>query len=95
MERRIGIREAKGRLREVLRDVRRGGRWIITEHGRAVAQVGPVDVHSLPLADRVAQLEERGIIEPPDHTGRPLPPPLPLERGLAAKWLLEDRERGR
>lgn len=95
MDRRIGIREAKGRLSEVLRDVRRGGRWIITEHGRPVAQVGPMEAPALTLADRVGRLEERGVIEPLDHTVQPLPPPLPLEKGLAAKWLREDREHGR
>lgn len=95
MDRPIGIREAKGRLSEVLRDVRRGGRWIITEHGRPVAQVGPMEAPAFTLADRVGRLEERGVIEPLDHTVQPLPPPLPLEKGLAAKWLREDREHGR
>lgn len=95
MDRTIGVRDAKARLSEILRDVGRGGRWTITDRGRPVAVLVPPTLATLTLPDRIRRLEEHGLIEPLDHEPEPLPPPLPLERGLASRWLREDRESGR
>jgi len=45
----------------------------------------------LPLAERVRRLEDAGLVEPARREARHLPPPLPLEGGLAQRWLREDR----
>lgn len=95
MVRRIGIRDAKARFSELLREVRQGGEWIVTERGRPIARLIPVQEQDLSLAEKVRRLEERGLVAPLDHEPRPLPPPLPLEHGLAARWLEEDRHSGR
>lgn len=95
MDRTIGVRDAKARLSEVLRDVGRGGEWTITDHGRPVARITSINPADLLLEDRLRRLEERGWIEPLDHEVEPLPPPLPLQIGLASQWLKEDRDRGR
>ena len=94
VEKSMGVREAKARLRHILKVVKQGGTWTITERGRPVARLVPVEVSKLPLADRLARLEERGCLEPLARDAEPLlPPPLPVS-GMALKWLLEDRERG-
>ncbi|MCL6595700.1 MAG: type II toxin-antitoxin system prevent-host-death family antitoxin [Firmicutes bacterium] len=93
--RKVGIREAKARLSELLRDVRQGGEWILTERGKPIARLAPVRRDDLTLADRVRRLEERGLVAPLGHEQRPLPPPLPLESGLATRWLEEERRHGR
>lgn len=94
MDRVVGIRDAKARLSEILRDVQRGGQWTITAHGRPVASLAPPTAGRLALAQRLMKLEERGWIQPLDHTPQPLPPPLPLTEGLASRWLREDRDGG-
>lgn len=90
--RRAGVREAKARLSQLLRDVQDGYEWVITDHGKPVARLGPVGGDALPLAERVRRLEEAGLVEPPRPDVRNLPPPLPLKRGLAQAWLQEDRD---
>ncbi len=94
MDKVIGVRAAKARFSEILRDVQHGGQWIITFHGRPVARLAPPEMAGLPLAQRLKNLEERGWIQPLDDTPRPLPPPLPLAQGLASQWLKGDRDGG-
>ena len=89
--RRTGVREAKARLSQLLRDVQRGQEWVITERGNPVARLSPISGRRLSLAERIRRLEDSGLVEPLDHAARNLPPPLPLKEGLAQKWLQEDR----
>lgn len=88
------MREAKAKLSQILRDVQRGGEWTITDHGRPVARVSSPESSELALEERLRRLEERGWIEPLDHEPLPLPRPLPLPKGLASRWLTEDRNGG-
>jgi prevent-host-death family protein len=93
MDRKVGVRDAKARLSRILRDVQRGGEWLITDHGRPVARLTRPIPDLLPLEERVRRLEDKGWLEPLDHDPMPLPPPLPLEKGLTLRWLREDRDR--
>jgi prevent-host-death family protein len=90
--RRTGVREAKARLSQLLRDVQRGHEWVITERGSPVARLSPITGRSLSLAERVRRLEASGLVEPLRREICRLPPPLPLKEGLAQKWLREDRD---
>ncbi len=85
------MRDAKARLSKLLRDVQRGQEWVITERGSPVARLSPISGRSLSLAERIRRLEDAGLIEPVHREMRELPPPLPLNEGLAQKWLQEDR----
>ena len=85
------MREAKARLSQLLRDVRRGQEWVITERGRPVARLSPIVGRSLSLAERMRRLEDSGLVEPLRREARNLPPPLPVKERLAQKWLQEDR----
>jgi len=89
--RRTGVREAKARFSQLLRDVQRGQEWVITERGSPVARLAPIVGPSLPLAERIRRLEDSGLVEPLHHEVRKLPPPLPLREDLAQQWLQEDR----
>ena len=86
----IGIREAKARLSQLVHDARNGKEWIISDRGRPVALIAPLPKQSPELEERLHVLVKRGWIEPASQT-RTLPPPLPLETGLAQAWLQEDR----
>lgn len=91
--REIGIREAKARLSQVLHDVQEGTEWVVTDRGKPIARIVPVDLSTLSLGDRIKLLEERGMLEPPT-SGRVTPEPLPVKTGIAQRMLLEDRSEG-
>jgi prevent-host-death family protein len=75
----------------LLHDAQRGHEWTITERGRPIARIVPIDAASESLEERLLRLERNGVIEPASSQGRMLPPPLPLQRGLARRMLDEDR----
>ncbi|MBX5465677.1 MAG: type II toxin-antitoxin system prevent-host-death family antitoxin [Clostridia bacterium] len=92
MSRVVGIREAKTRLSRIVQDVRQGGEWVITQRGRPVARLVPVDGPSRALGDRIRALEERGwIVRPPKGARVPVPVPVKTP-GIAQRFLQEDRE---
>lgn len=86
----VGIGEAKAHFSKLVRGATRGEEWIITERGRPVARLGLIERGQTSLEDRVRMLERAGSIEPATMM-RPLPPPLPLESGLATRFLNDDR----
>ena len=88
----VGIRDAKINLSKLLKLVQDGNEVLLTDRGKPVGKIVPVPPRSLALAERLKVLEERGLIEPP-HKRRmnKVPPPLPLEKGLAQKMLQRDR----
>lgn len=88
----IGIREAKGRLSELIRGVRRGQQWTITERGVPVAKLIPMDDEDVALDERLRRLESIGVLEPLRQGARPVPRPLTIEAGIAQRFLREDRE---
>ncbi len=51
----IGAYEAKTRLSELLEDVRKGARYVITRHGQPIAELRPVGWGA--SAERLAALE--------------------------------------
>ena len=90
---RIGVREAKIHLSQLLEDVQIGREIIITNHGKPVGKIIPVPQESLSLADRIEKLERQGWIEPRRaKEERRLPSPLPLPDEIAQKYLKEDRD---
>jgi prevent-host-death family protein len=89
--REAGIREAKARLSELLRDVQAGREWVITERGKPVARLVPASAPRGPLEDRVKRLEDAGVVERRLISQYVLPPPLPLTDELARRILDEDR----
>lgn len=91
----VGIREAKTHFSKLLKNVKRGGEIIITDHGKAVGKIVPVSKDSLSLAERLNELERNGWIEPLNQKKRKiekLPPPIPLPKELAQRLLQEDRD---
>jgi len=85
-----GIGEAKAHFSQLVRAAARGEEWVITERGRPVARLGPLERGQASFENRLLMLERTGVIESA-ATMRPLPPPLPLESGIAMRFLNEDR----
>jgi len=91
----VGIRDAKINLSKLLKTVRKGSEIILTDRGRPVGRIVPIETESLPLQERVRRLEDQGVVVPLSEKSRKrIPPPIPVEDDLAQRLLKEDRENG-
>lgn len=94
--REIGVREAKARLSELLREVDRGEEWILTQRGRKVAKLVPIEPRDRSVDDGLKWLELRGDLERDRRsTAWVVPEPIVLADNRSQAWLDEDRDRGR
>lgn len=86
----VGLRDLKNHLSKYMRRVKAGETVIITEHGKPVGQILPIQVD---LTDRLNALAAAGIIE---WNGQSLPPYRPkVENGsnrLLSDLVIESRE---
>jgi prevent-host-death family protein len=89
--RRIGIREARSRLGDLLDAVGQGVEWVITDRGRPVARLTAVVPDELSLGERLQRFEEAGRIAPAANARQRMPPPLPIEDDAAQRYLQADR----
>lgn len=87
----IGLREAKANLSKLVKEVKQGAEIILTERGKPVARLVPIDDKLLTLEQRLTRLEQAGWIEPMKTNSHMLPPPLPLSGQKAQEFLQEDR----
>jgi prevent-host-death family protein len=67
----IGIRELRDGLSKRLADVRRGATVTVTDHGRPIACIVPVD-----RPNRLEQLRAEGRVRPAARRNRPAPEPV-------------------
>ena len=89
----VGVRDAKVQLSSLLKLVQKGREVILTDRGRPVGRLIPVERQTLPLAERLRRLEEEGVIERRAHAGmRRIPSPTPIREGVAQRFLQEDRD---
>jgi len=58
-EMRVGVRDLKARLSKYLRQVKQGQTVIITDHGRPVGRLSPVDQS---LDERLKALQDAGLV---------------------------------
>ena len=88
-----GIRELKNDLSHYVRQVKKGKRIAITEHGRVVAELVPPQTRKANRTSRYDELVAKGIIIPAKKSG-PIPPlgiKNPLPPGTALAELEESR----
>jgi prevent-host-death family protein len=65
----VGVRELKNNLSRYLERVRAGDQVVVTDHGRPVARLTPVDVGT----DRLATLVAAGVVQAPADPTRHRP----------------------
>ena len=91
----VGIRDAKMHLSKYIKMVQQGAEVIITDRGRPVGKIIPIQTRELPLGERIKRLEDQGLIDPIDGKRlKKIPPPIPVPDGMAQKMLQEDRDNG-
>lgn len=94
------ISQAKNRLSAYIDLVRRGESIVITDRGKPVARLAPLEPGSRELdARRLAELQRRGVLLPPKRRGTAkliLRPPPRLPGGVSVlEALIEERRSGR
>ena len=89
---RVGIRDAKMHLSKFIKMVQKGSEIILTDRGRPVGKIVPIQPEDLPISVRVKKLEEMGILEAlPQKKRKNLPLPIPVPNDIAQMMLKEDR----
>ncbi len=86
----VGIRELRLNLSRYVTRVKDGSEVIVTEHGRPVARLGPVESGE---AKRARLIREGRLTPARRPKSTMLPPPVPLigEGPLVSDTVLEDR----
>ena len=85
MARPYPVHEAKAKLSEILRKVKRGRSVVISERGREVARVVPIETPK-GLGERLDRLEEEGAVVPRER-GKTLVKPIARRRGALRRFL--------
>ena len=57
--------EAKAKFSELIRRVRQGDTVIVSHHGKPVAEIRSLESSTEGLQERIRQLENRGVLQPP------------------------------
>jgi prevent-host-death family protein len=82
----VGIRELKQNASEVVAQVARGKWFVVTDRGRPVAQLIPLQ------KSRIEDLIESGQLKPATARLDDLPPPVKGTKGLSlAQAIIDDR----
>jgi prevent-host-death family protein len=55
----VGVRDLKARLSEYLRQVKQGHTVIVTDHGRPVGRLSPIEQ---PIEERLKALQDAGML---------------------------------
>jgi prevent-host-death family protein len=86
----VGIRELRLNLSRYVARAREGAQVIVTDHGRPVARLGPVETGETGRARLIREGRLTPARRPRSTT---LPPPIPLsgEGPLVSETVLEDR----
>ena len=89
----VTIRDLKNRLSEYLRRVQAGEPVIVTDHGRPIARVVPLEPADLTPEQRLERMAEAGEVTPPRGAGRmEWTRPTRIRGRPLSSTLLEDRE---
>ncbi len=83
----VGVRHLKNNLSRYLARARAGEEIIVTDHGRPVARLSPLDRPT----DTLATLIASGAVRPPKNTSRHLPTSRIEAQGSVSELVAEQR----
>lgn len=75
---RVGIRGLRDQLSRHLDDVRNGHTITITDHGKPIARIVPIEKPT-----KLEQLIADGLVTPARQEANPLPPPVPTNEAVS------------
>lgn len=87
---RYSIHEAAARLEEILQKVRAGEKAVLTEEGRDIAEIQPIEQVAKtgdPVEDALRELEEEGILSSPGTKPEGEIVPVAVKPGALARFL--------
>lgn len=87
----VSVRELKDRLSEYLRRVQAGERVVVTDHGRSVAEIVPIDPSRLSPAERLELMASSAEVTVPRGKGFATVKPSKIRGRSISDTLLEDR----
>ena len=90
----VGCRELKNRMGRDLAEVRKGKSLVVTDRGRAVAKLSPLDPADTPeesLKATLERLQQQGLLRLAKGGGPTRVRPAPCRGKSAAGMILEDR----
>ena len=83
----IGIRELKQNASEVIKRVSSGEWLVVTDRGRPVAQISPIN------SSAFGRLIDAGLVKPATNELSSLPKPLKAPRGVSlSNMIIEERQ---
>ena len=85
----MSAKELKNRLGRYLKRVKEGGSLVITERGKPIARIVPLD---LSPESKLKLMEELGLLVPPEGELEPVEPLVTPKRSVS-EILIEDRKR--
>ena len=92
----IGIREAKMNLSKYLKQVQKGNELIITDRGRPIGKIVPIQDEDLSVEDRIKIMVNQGVIEKISSKRlKKIPASIPVSDNIAQKFLQQDRNQDR
>jgi len=81
----VGSRELKTRLGQYLQEVRGGETILVTDRGKPVAELRPIEAADDPAEEALRRMEAEGLITRPTRRGGLMPfKPIRLPRGMSA-----------
>jgi prevent-host-death family protein len=83
----VGVRELKNNLSRYLERIRHGDEVIVTDRGRPVARLGPVDAPT----EKLAALVAAGVVQPPTSRVRHRPDRRVKAAGSVSDLVAEQR----
>lgn len=89
----VGIRGAKAKLSQLLRYAQAGKEVILTERGIPMARIVPIRRETLPLNERLLEMERQGFLSPLSDQPRQTTKPVVVPGVLAQQILREDRDK--
>jgi prevent-host-death family protein len=88
----VSIRDLKNQLSAYLRLVKTGTRVVVTDRGRAVAELGPVRDEEIPVEARLRKMAEAGEVVAPGGKGLSAFEPVPVKGKPVSRTILDERE---
>ena len=91
----VGIRDLKSRLTHYLRLIKEGERLVVTERGKPIALIRPLDGTEAQssIEERLAVLAKQGLVRLPLKKGRfhIKTPPIKIKGKPLSRIIIEDR----